>query len=327
LTDAIVLFSWRATDEDNHKDVVFYLDDVQFEGERGTAPSSRGTSHHLAEMFTRLCWVSYFPTDFDPTTTPPQWPSEASVREDLRVLHSAGFNGLVTYSSNYANRDAPDEALDIPALAQESGFEGMIVGVWNPTDEQELRVAEQSAQHPIVVGYCVGNEGLDERYDLETLVSAMERLRRATGKPVSTTEQVHDYYENSPLWKISDWIFPNAHPYFSGYRDPQEAVAWTRQVFEALDSVSDKPLVFKEVGLPSGGDTDLSEARQAQYYRLMKETDVVYVVFEAFDAPWKHLGQPDPDGTYPLPDPEPHWGIFTSDRTPKEAAIGICSTP
>jgi exo-beta-1,3-glucanase (GH17 family) len=126
------------------------------------------------------------------------------------------------------------------------------------------------------------------------------------------------------LWDISDWIFPNVHPYFSNYRDPQEAVAWTERIFETLDSVSDKPLVFKEVGLPTDGDADLSETRQAQYYQMLWETNVAFVVFEAFDAPWKHLGSPNPDGTYPLPDPEPHWGIFFSDRTPKEAAANIC---
>lgn len=284
----------------------------------------QSAQQRLEDSLTRLCWVAYSPTHFDPTTSPVQWPSEEDIREDLRVLRSAGFSGLVTYGSNSMNRDAPNQALDIAGLAQEAGFEGMIVGVWDPTSENELQAAEQAALRPIVVGYSVGNEGLDARYKLDTLVSAMKRLRSATGKPVSTTEQVNDYYENSPLWAISDWIFPNAHPYFSGYRDPQEAVDWTKRVFKTLAAVSNKLLVFKEVGLPSGGDSGLSEARQASYYRLLRETGVTYVVFEAFDAPWKHLGHPNLDGSYPLPDPEPHWGIFTSDRTPKQAAAGIC---
>jgi len=327
LTKATVLFRWCATDVHNLQGAVFYLDDIQFEGVKEAKQPHQSAGQNLADLFTRLCWIAYSPTHFDPTTTPVQWPSEKDVREDLFVLRSAGFNGLLTYGSSYASRDASGQMLDIPKLAQEAGFEGMIVGVWDPTDENELQAAEQASLYPIVAGYCVGNEGLDVRYDLETLVSAMHRLRRTTGKPVSTTEEVHDYYENSPLWAISDWIFPNAHPYFSGHRDPREAVEWTEAVFETLDSVSDKPLIFKEVGLPSGGDTDLSEANQAQYYQLLRETDVTYVVFEAFDAPWKHLGQPKPDGTYPWPDPEPHWGIFTSDRMPKEAATSICPLP
>jgi exo-beta-1,3-glucanase (GH17 family) len=324
LTNAIILFLWHATDADNPQGAIFYLDDVQFEGKKEAKQPLQSTGQNLADLFTRLCWIAYSPTHFDPTTTPIQWPSEEDVREDLYVLRNAGFNGLVTYRANYTNQDTPDQMLDIPQLAEEVGFEGMIVGVWDPTDEDELRTAEQAGLHPIVVGYSTGNEGLDVRYDLETLASALDRLRRTTGKPVSTTEEVHDYYENSPLWNISDWIFPNVHPYFSGYRDAQEAVAWTEKIFETLESVSDKPLIFKEVGLPSGGDTDLDETGQAQYYRLLRETRITYVVFEAFDAPWKHLGQPEPDGTYPLPDPEPHWGIFTSDRVPKEAVKSIC---
>jgi exo-beta-1,3-glucanase (GH17 family) len=329
LTNAIVLFRWYATDADNPQGAVFYLDDIQFEGEpikiTATQPSRlpQHAEQHLVDLFTRLCWVAYSPTHFDPTATPIRWPSEDDVREDLRVLRSVGFNGLVTYASNYADQDRPGQMLDISRLAQEAGFKGIIVGVWDPTNEDELQAAEQAGRHPVVVGYSVGNEGLDVRYDRETLVSAMERLRQATGKPVSTTEEANDYYENSPLWTISDWIFPNVHPYFAGQRDPQEAVEWTEKVFETLESVSDEPLIFKEVGLPSGGDRDLSESRQARYYQLLQQTNVTYVVFEAFDAPWKHLGHPGPDGTY-WPDPEPHWGIFTSDRTPKEAVAGIC---
>jgi exo-beta-1,3-glucanase (GH17 family) len=287
-------------------------------------PSPQSSPTALVDLLTGLCWVAYSPTHFDPTTTPIRWPLEEDIREDFRVLRKAGFNGLVTYGSNYANQDAPGQMLDIPRLAQEAGFKGVIVGVWDPTDENELWAAEQASRYPVVTGYSVGNEGLGVRYDLNTLVSVVERLRRTTGKPVSTTEEVHDYYENSPLWTISDWIFPNAHPYFAGYRDPEEAVAWTERVFRTLHSVSTKPLIFKEVGLPSGGDLDLSESRQAQYYQLLRKTNVTYVIFEAFDAPWKHLSRPKPDGTYPWPDPEPHWGIFTSERVPKEAAANIC---
>lgn len=153
---------------------------------------------------------------------------------------------MATHGSNDALIDDPNQFLDIPKIAQEEGFTGMIVGVWIPTSEVELQTAEKSGQYPIVVGYSVGNEGLDVRYKVENLITAMERLRKSTGKPVTTTEQIGDYYENSPLWEISDWIFPNAHPYFSGHRDPQKAAAWTAKVFGTLASVSDKPLIFQK---------------------------------------------------------------------------------
>ena len=276
-------------------------------------------------MLNRLCWVAYSPTHFDPTTNPIQWPPEQDVKEDLRVLHDAGFNGLVTYGSVYMNGASPDKILDIPKLAQQAGFERMIMGVWDPSDENELKTAGTIGQNSIVIGYSVGNEGLDVRYNLDTLTTAMDRVQeKATGKPVTTTEQVNDYYENSPLWTISDWIFPNVHPYFSGNRDPNEAVQWTVKVFNNLDLVSNKPLMFKGVGLPTDGNSDLSETRQAEYYKFLRSTNLSFVVFEAFDAPWKHIGKPNSDGIYPWPDPEPHWGVFRNDRTPKEVVVNIC---
>ena len=284
-----------------------------------TAPALRG------DLLTHLCWVAYSPTHFDPTQSPIRYPSEEDVRLDLQVLHNAGFTGLVTYSANYENSGLPGQMIDIPKLAQAAGFDGMIMGVWDPTNALEMKTAEMAGQSPIIIGYSVGNEGLDVRYDLNTLVTAMEALRSATNKPVTTTEQVDDYYRSSPLWKISDWIFPNAHPYFSNIRDPRDAVAWTEKYFQTFSGFSDKIVLFKEVGLPSGGDVGLSESNQASYYQLLRKTAVNYVVFEAFDAPWKHLGQPDQNGNYAWPDPEPHWGIFTSNRTAKPAATGICS--
>lgn len=287
-------------------------------------PTAQSLPPAWDDLFIQLCWVAYSPTHFDPTTSPVRYPKEADVREDIRALRQAGFTGMVTYGSNYQNPNKPGQILDITAIAQQEGFNGMVVGVWDPASDVELTSAEQVSENQIVVGYSVGNEGLNERYTLGILQSAMERLRRNTGKPVTTTEQVHDYYENSPLWMISDWIFPNAHPYFSGIREPKESVEWTVKVFNNLARISNKPLIFKEVGLPSDGDVDLSESNQAEYYRLLQNTQAKYVIFEAFDAPWKHLGKPTPDGIYLLPDPEPHWGIFTSERTPKKAAANIC---
>lgn len=236
------------------------------------------TEQELSNLFTRLCWVSYSPSTFDPTTEPPKWPSEKDIHEDLLILRRAGFNGLVTYSSYYFDENSPGRFVNIPHLAQETEFEAMIIGVWDPVNEDELQFAEQASSYSIVIGYSIGNEGLDIRYDLEALTSATSRLRQTTGKPVSTTEEVYDYHANSPLWTISDWIFPNAHPYFAGLRKPQEAVEWTQSVYHALEMVSDKPLVFKEVGLPTDGDFSLSELHQEQYYQLLGETDVTFVV-------------------------------------------------
>ncbi len=263
-----------------------------------------------AQLFS-LCWAAYSPTHYNPNTGVS--PSAASIRQDLQTLLAAGFNGIVTYGA--------DGVLGtlVPQIAQEVGFTGMIMGVWDPTSSTELANAVAAKDYSVVVGYSVGNEGLNVRYTLAQLEQAMQYLRDQTGKPVTTTEELGDYLPPNPLsstlLSLGDWIFPNVHPYFAGILDPAQAVDWTVARYHDFQGLTTRPVLFKEVGLPSDGDTNniLSEEGQAVYYRLLWNTDVPFVYFEAFDQYWKTA----------LP-VEPHWGIFRSDRTPKRALASIC---
>lgn len=253
----------------------------------------------LDDKFSRLVWVAYSP----PRANPNQGveASIADIREDLMVLRKAGFTGLVTYSSSGVM------GRELPALAQSQGFQGLIVGVWDPANKEEITAAKAAARNPVVLGFCVGNEGLQKRYQMSALSSAIEDLRKTTGKPVTTTEEIDDYSDEN-LLRLGDWVFPNAHPYFHNQLDPNAAVRWTQGASDDLKRRSGRLVMFKEVGLPTEGDPQgrLSEANQERYYLELAKTDVRFVYFEAFDQPWKtHL---------PI---EPHWGIFKSDRTPK----------
>jgi len=254
-----------------------------------------------------LCWVAYSPTNFDPDQE--MYPSEESIQQDLEVLHASGFTGLVTYGANETLGSA------VPRLAQEMGFRGLIMGIWDPTSQAEREQAVAAAGYAVTEGYVMGNEGLGERYDLSTLQSAMDELRQATGKPVATTEEIGDYSDPT-LLTLGDWVFPNAHPFYAGLIDPDEAVTWTERIFADLRKRTDRPVMFKEVGLPTGGDPRgrLNEALQAEYYRQLRETDVQFVYFESFDQPWKKE-----------PSVEPFWGLFRADRTPKEAVQHVCA--
>ncbi|MEB3274864.1 MAG: hypothetical protein VKJ85_13845 [Prochlorothrix sp.] len=332
-------------------------------------------AQQLVQHIHTHCWITYTPTAFNPQTTPLTWPSIASVRADFAALRQIGVEGLVTYRAFfYAASDAPSDRsvpqrLPLVELAAAAGFEAMIIGIWNPSNEAELRAAERLGSHPLVWGYSVGNEGLNQRYDRSTLLAALNRLRQATGKPVATTEETPDYFRYPALNTTGDWIFANVHPYFTGIRDPDRAVAWTDRLyflFRQLGTGSDAlPVVFKEVGLPTAGAAKVSEARQAQYYQALSQTKVTYVNFAAFDLPWKSdTGQapmqtPDPElvpprdqtsdltlgqalnqaqahaqnleDTQALTDhqvlednPEPYWGVFRADRSPKPAAEHLC---
>lgn len=285
---------------------------VFYDAERGDAAAKADVSgggltpfeqnlSRLEEKLRTVRWVSYAPTDFNPPGG--LYPSSASIEEDLRVLYLHGFRGIITYGS--------DNSLQyVPSLAKRAGFESVIMGVWLPESRQ---LAPAEAEQEFVEGYCVGNENLDISYSLEELVQAIRQLRRETNKPVTTTEQWADYFgeQAEQLIALSDFIFPNTHPYWAGITAPAAAVQWTIERYQDfMASVSpEKVFLFKEVGLPSAGCGACSEENQRDYYRLLRESATIFSYFEAFDQPWKNWASV-----------EPHWGLFTADRTPKAVA-------
>ena len=268
--------------------------------DKGTSGDSVEDPFHVLEQKLRsLSWVAYAPTNFNPAEG--VVPSYESLEADLRVLHQAGFEGLVTYGADIA-----DTMVALVGIAEASGFQGIILGVWDPSNEQELARVREAARYDVVVGFVAGNEGLGVRYDYATLMQAMQDLSETTGKLVTTTEEIEDYQDDQVL-ELGDWVFPNVHPYWHGITEPSQAVAWTEEQFRNLAARTDKVVVLKEVGLPSAGDPAVSEDKQAEYYRLLQETTVRFVYFEAFDQVWKVHA--------PV---EPHWGLFRSDRSPKK---------
>jgi len=253
-----------------------------------------------------IVWVAYSPPGADPDKGIQSTPE--AIHHDLAVLRSAGFTGLVTYSSTGI------VGQQLPAIAASEGFSGLILGVWDPANRQELDAAKGAGQLPIVLGYCVGNEGYKKRYTPALLCSAMEDIRKATGKPVTTAEPIDRYSDPAALLNLGDWVFPNAHPYFHGRYDPAAAVRWTQGAQDELKQRTNRFVLFKEVGLPTAGDAQnaLSEENQERYYSALARTDVRFVYFEGFDQPWKK--------NLPI---EPHWGIFNADRTPKRFALRL----
>ena len=255
----------------------------------------------VAELKTKRV-VAYAPTNFDPTQG--VFPTEASIRADLRTLAEHGFEGVVTY-------DIAGTLGDIPRLASEAGMTVVVAGVFDPTDSEAIERAVSLATY--VDGYVVGNEGLEGgRYTLDQLRSAIEDLRSRTNKPVTTSEGPPQYDAVLGLLAIGDWVFPNIHPWWAGQRESQGACTWTEAQYEALVERGEGVLVaLKETGLPTCGDSEASEGVQAAFYRCLEDTDVVFVYFEAFDQPWKR-DQP----------VEPCWGLFQADRSPKLVVAG-----
>lgn len=283
---------------------VFFVFTVNCAVTTSYTPTSFPSHKIWEEKISVIRWIAYSPTNADPDQG-----IEAdieSIRQDLHVLRAVGFEGLVTYSAGGMTGKR------LPYLAQEYGFRGLIIGVWDPLNRTEMESAKAIAQNPIVLGYSIGNEGLDKRYKMPDLLNAIEDMKKATDKPVTTTEEIDDYLDESLLY-VGDWIFPNVHPYFHNLLDPQLAATWTNAAYQDINRRAENRFVlFKEVGLPTSGDKGgiLSEEIQMRYYQELAKSSVKFVYFEAFDQPWKN--------SLPV---EPHWGLFHSDRTPKQIIL------
>jgi exo-beta-1,3-glucanase (GH17 family) len=259
----------------------------------------------VVDLRAALCetaWVAYAPTNFDPDKS--RFPTDASVRDDLRTLRRAGFDGLITYGA-----DVPP----IPSIAGDVGFRWMLLGVWNPANEDEMTRVTTASRNDRVLGLIVGNEGLMfKRYDIDTLEAAMSAMRRQTGKPVSTTEVIEAFFTNQRLVDMSDFITVNVHPYFHSQRDADRAADWTLAAYANLTKrIAGKASLIKETGLPTSDGADASEGRQLDFYKRMAQSPVPFAYFEAFDALFKR-------GVV-----EQSWGLFRADRTPKPAAAAV----
>jgi exo-beta-1,3-glucanase (GH17 family) len=248
-------------------------------------------------------FVSYAPTHFDPTVG--QFPDDANIAADLRVLRNEGFSGLITY--------AADGTLNrIPRLAKQLGFTCVYMGLFCPTRAEEIAAAV--AESSWVDAYVIGNEGLGDArmfcpYDTLELAAAMSSVRSTTGKWVTTSEQVDDYLSSAYApWLLAhcDLVLPNAHPFWAKLREPIAAVQWTVGKATALKSQTTKPVLLKETGLPSDGCPECSAGAQRTFYQVLLGSGVAFSYFEAFDQPWRTA-----------PSVEPHWGINDASRTPK----------
>lgn len=253
-------------------------------------------TEELREKISALKWVAYAPTAFNPIRA--LFPDEDSIRKDLELLFDYGFRGLVTYGSD-------NVLAKVPEIARSVGFSGIIMGVWDISSREEITNATMASA--FVDGYCLGNEGLNARYTLDELRVAIDSLKSATHKPVTTTEQVFDY-ANDDLLQLGDWVFPNIHPFLAEVKDPRRAAIWIQKHYQQLRKhcAPERVVFFKEVGWPTSGMLKANEANQKEFFKFMEKAAFVFVYFEAFDQKWKTD-----------PSCEPYWGLFTSKRKAK----------
>ena len=270
-------------------------------------------------------WITYEPLNYVPDGNAVLGLDH--VARELSWIGDAGFTGIVTFTSN-------GDFASIPRLAKEEGL-AVIMGVFDPSDRRERAAA--IAQKRYVDGYSVGHNGLGQLYSFPTLARATRYVRFATGRPVTTTEELREYADDARLFNVSDWVFPDAHvPIRAG--DTLGSTGFSADALEDASLVismsntiggnpsrGNKPVLLKMVTYPMSGIARASLEEQARFFELILETRrdpqspwhsaVSVAIHSAFDTPWKR--------GWPFYDWDPHTGLFSEDGTSRPAVHSI----
>ena len=187
------------------------------------------------------------------------------------------------------------------------------------------KLIEWANKYPdIVCALSVGNEACVEWTDhyvsVESVISYVKKVQSEAKQPVTFCENYVPWMTKlKPLAEAVDFISLHTYPVWE-YKHIHESLEYTKANYNSVAELyPDKPVVITEAGWSTNSNgrgihaEHVSEENQKIYYEdLMEwvnEAKILTYVFEAFDEKWK--GSPDPM------EPEKHWGLFHSDRTPK----------
>jgi exo-beta-1,3-glucanase (GH17 family) len=177
------------------------------------------------------------------------------------------------------------------------------------------------------IAFClsVGNEATVEWTDhlvpVDRVIEYVRMVKKGARQPVTFCENYVPYHTKlAPLVAELDFISIHTYPVWE-YKHIHDALEYTKEnYFGVANKYPDKPVMITEAGWATnsngrGIDPDnVNEVLQEIYYhdltRWSEEEGIITFVFEAFDEKWK--------GSSDELEPEKHWGLFKSDRTPKK---------
>lgn len=272
-------------------------------------------------------------------------PSDKEILEDLKILsRQCDFRLIRLYDSQ------TNSATVLRLIQSENLKIKVLLGAWlsaeinnsncpwqkQPyTDEtlaanklqnaKEINSAVDLAnQYPnIVVAVAVGNEALvkwnDHMVPVDSVISYVRKVKEQVSQPVTVADN-YDWWvhHGEQLAKELDFVSIHIYPVWEG-KDIDNAMSYTIANYQAVrNALPQSQLVITEAGwatVASEFGARADEKMQKRYYRELftwaEQMQITTFFFEAFDEDWK--GNPsDPLGA------EKHWGLFTTDRKPKD---------
>lgn len=182
----------------------------------------------------------------------------------------------------------------------------------------------------IIFSLSVGNEACvdwtDHYVPVQRVLEFTRKVKKLATQPVTFCENYVPWLSKLKVLAAEvDFISIHTYPVWE-YKHIHEAIKYTRENYESVVAFyPDKPVVITEAGWATNSNGKgihpelVNEENQKLYYEdLMTWAEINKIMvffFEAFDESWK--GSSDPD------EPEKHWGLFHTDRTPKLAVSDL----
>ena len=205
--------------------------------------------------------------------------------------------------------------------------EEQLVANRRKNEERIQKLIDWANKFPdIIFSLSVGNEACvdwtDHYVPVKRVIEFVRRVKKSSKQPVTFCENYVPWLSKlKPLTAEVDFISIHTYPVWE-YKHIHEAIEYTRANYEAvLNLYPEIPVVITEAGWATNSNgrgiqpEQVNEENQKTYFEdLMnwsEKNKVLTFFFEAFDEAWK--GSSDPN------EPEKHWGLFHTDRTPKIA--------
>jgi len=180
-------------------------------------------------------------------------------------------------------------------------------------------------QYPdIICTLSAGNEACvdwtDHYVSVSSVMAYVMLLKKNTKQPVTFCENYLPWLTKlKPLVDLVDFISIHTYPVWE-YKNIHESLEYTKENYFAVATMyPNKPVVITEAGWATNSNGkgiephNVSEENQEIYCKdLVHWTDtddILCFLFEAFDESWKGSNEP--------LEPEKHWGLYKTDRTPK----------
>lgn len=269
--------------------------------------------------------------------------AEADILEDMKILTESGklqFNLLRMYGADAASEQV------LKTIRKHKLPVKVMQGAWlsgkEPMQENEKQINEvirlANEYKDIVVAINLGNEIFVDwswhKFEIAQIpmyLAWVDKVREATNLPITLADDYN--FWNKPWSKqVShelDFIVLHAYAMWNS-QSLENAVSWTKDVYHNISAIHPtKQIALGESGwatssISSNGDERLiiapaTEQSQsiffAEYYQWLQEDKITSFYFEAFDEKWKG-GEDKPNGIA-----EKNWGLYRSDRSPKQAVI------